>query len=269
MAIEGSDKWLRIDQALRQFCDPELVAAVRSAEGNYSEITLRVFGHPNLGGARAPRPGDNLTGSSTSQRHHAEYMFAWNAMMADFRNKLVQEDLFLLGVSVLPTRDTTFSLIPGVWAADYEIDFETEVVSVGANRYLAVRCTPVRPMLAVNSPSNAPAESPRRTAAGIGELTDEEILELLEEHARRVIAGPDSKLIAPGKISMMPLIAGKLRHRAERGELLATQAAEMLWLYNWVKSKVDLHYVPKPGAIKRVLGKQYEALKVRSNGAIQ
>ncbi|WP_431266967.1 hypothetical protein [Dankookia sp. P2] len=52
------------------------------------------------------------------------------------------------------------------------------------------------------------------------------MLALLETHAERVIRSPDAKLIAPGKISLMPLVRGKMRHRAEVEELLPTLKEE-------------------------------------------
>ena len=60
----------------------------------------------------------------------------------------------------------------------------------------------------------------------IAAMDDEAILELLEEHAKRVIAGPGAKLIAPGRVSFLPIIKRKMMHCAEHGELLPAKTDE-------------------------------------------
>jgi hypothetical protein len=106
------------------------------------------------------------------------------------------------------------------------------------------------------------------TAANVRDLTDNEVLVLLEDHARRVIEGPDAPLIAPGKISLLPIIRGKMQHRAERGELLPTLSAESRWLADWIASKLAWHQLPTSLTIGRALGGEYAVLKTRSNAAI-
>ncbi|WP_431285591.1 hypothetical protein ACQW02_12645 [Humitalea sp. 24SJ18S-53] len=115
---------------------------------------------------------------------------------------------------------------------------------------------------------STPASRQPITAETVDLLSDDEVLVLLENHAMRVIHG-DAKLMPPGKISLMPIVAGKLRHRAEANALLDTLAAESLWLTTWIESKIQLHQTPSQGTISKVLGSEYKALKARSNAAIQ
>jgi hypothetical protein len=102
----------------------------------------------------------------------------------------------------------------------------------------------------------------------ISMLSDETILNLLEEHADRVIAGPDATLIAPGRISLLPIVKRKMRHRAERDELLPTLTAESKWLAQWIDDKLPSHHTPSAGTISKVLSPEYWQLKPRSKPAI-
>ncbi len=91
---------------------------------------------------------------------------------------------------------------------------------------------------------------------------------MLEDHARRVVEGPDAKLIAPGKISLMPIIKRKMLYRAEQGETRETLAAECRELADWIATKVPSHQVPAADTIENVLRNDYRPLKPRSNGTM-
>ncbi len=97
-------------------------------------------------------------------------------------------------------------------------------------------------------------------------LTDDEVLHLLEDHARRVIEN-DALLIAPVEIFFLPRAAIKMKHGAQPGGLLPTMNAEALFLEGWVAEKVTHHQIPKMATIAKVLGPQYGVLKTRSRAA--
>jgi hypothetical protein len=67
----------------------------------------------------------------------------------------------------------------------------------------------------------------------------------------------------------MPIIRGKMRHRAENGEMLSTITAESKWLANWISTKVTLHQIPTDRTIAKSLGSDYEALKPTSKADIR
>jgi hypothetical protein len=268
MEMTGPDpaERLRVADALRLWCDPGLVRAVVAAESKYTEVTIHKLGHPNLGGARPARDRGALVDSSTLQRNHDAYMFAWNALAADFRRRLVGGELYLLGVLVHPERETAHRPVPGVWAAEYEIDYETDELRVAGRRYVAVVCTrtpPADPEAPRTDPGRAPSPI---TAEGVGDLSDEEVALLLEEHARRVVENADARLLAAAtiKASMMPIIRRKMQHRASTGELLETLADEAAELRRWIEAKVPSHQVPTPGAIGNALRREYRDLKAQS-----
>ena len=100
-------------------------------------------------------------------------------------------------------------------------------------------------------------------------LSDDTILALLEEHARRVVEGPDAKFVAPGKVSVMPLVKRKMEYRAGKGELLPDLAGEAAWLEAWIKESAPSHHTPTAGAIENSLRAVYRGLAPRSKAMIQ
>lgn len=201
------------------------------------------------------------------------YDAAWDALLRDFCRRIERGDFHLRGTVEGLHGGASEVVIPAYAAGLLAFDFHRGIARRDGTTYLMVIASRGPAAGAAQGVGGLPGGAgaprpgmPALTPENIRDLTDEEVLLLLEEHARRVIESPDAKLIAPGKISLMPLVAGKLRRRAELGELLPTQAAEMQWLHEWMKSKVGLHQLPKVATIKRVLGKHYEAQKGRSNG---
>ena len=191
---------------------------------------------------------------------------AWRGALLDLRSRVERGELRVSGVQTLPALQVNRAIIPGQWAMDYRIDPLTSVIVLNDRRYVNV-------LLEVGDPAAKPADQPAPALQldlnRIPELDADTVLALLEEHARRVINGPDAKLIAPGKVSLLPLVAGMLRHRAARGELLPTVTDEADYLASWIKSKAAHYQVPTSSTIAKVLGREYAALKPRSNAAIQ
>jgi hypothetical protein len=193
----------------------------------------------------------------------------WACLIEDFQRRIRVGEIYLSGVQVAPERQETIGPIPGVWAVDLEFDFFRDVVTIGmTRRYVAVTASRSAP---VSAPQAEPLAAPKVTCTPdiVPELDDETILALLEENAKRVIADPTAKLHPPGRLSVMPLIQGKMRHRAAHGELLSGIGAESKWLHKWASSRISLHSVPSAPTVERVLGKEYEVLQARSKPDIQ
>ena len=177
-----------------------------------------------------------------------------------------------------PTPETNRKPIPQAWASDAKIDVPRGVVDVVGHRYVSVRATraplPVDPspeMLAaaLDKHEARPAQRQPITAENVTELSDDEVLLLLEEHGERVVRSPDAKLIAPGKISLMPIVRRKMIARADAGDIMTTKGAECRYLARWIAEKVRHFATPTEGTISKMLGKDYEVEKARSNAEIQ
>ena len=118
--------------------------------------------------------------------------------------------------------------------------------------------------------ATAPAGAPAALRPeDLPNLSDEMVLALLEEHARRVVESPDAELFPPGKISFMPLILRKMEARAAAGELLPELAGEAAWLAAWIKGKAPSHQTPTASTIENSLRSRYRPLKPRSKPTIR
>jgi len=97
----------------------------------------------------------------------------------------------------------------------------------------------------------------------VRELSDEDVLFLLEEHARRVTESKSYPVLDPGitKVTFMPLILRKMQARAAAGELLSTLAAEAAMLENWIQEKAPSYQTPTAGTIENSLRQEYRRLK--------
>jgi hypothetical protein len=259
---------LSLFEALKLWCDPVLVARIHDEERKLIPYELHQFPMPKLlPEAEWGKPRSGSWGST-------DYVFltaAWNDLTHDFRRRIEVGELYLEGVLSGDDPEAQPETIPNIWAAELKFDLNANVVVRGSRTYLAVTVsrTP-SPWTAVGPSREAELHSHRRLSQdAVAALDDDEVLALLEEHARRVIASPDAALIAPGKISLIPIVKGKMEYRAAHGELLPTLAEEATVLSDWIGSKVSLHQTPSAATISKVLSKTYAALKARSNAAIQ
>jgi hypothetical protein len=261
VASEDSARWT-LEEAIRQLCPSQIVS-------DYDTITAamdRAGVKPSvlLGLRRAiEHPDPDIRSDS---RMNAEYERARKALLQDFRSRLIRNEVKLAGVQTAPERLTMPTAIPGSWAADFRFDFEAGIIHCDEHRWVAVTASlgSSKAEEVGAEQSSQPPEPVVIRADQVAILDDETILALLEEHARRVVEGPDAKLIAPGKISLMPIIQRKMRQRAEQKELLATLASEAAWLAEWIKTRASSHQVPTEGAIKNALRKDYSLLSAQS-----
>lgn len=267
--------------ALLTWCDASLIEALRREEARFSEREHAALGLPLLSEPAAMRQtgrDDWMSGGLTD----TVLRRAWARLLDDLRQRVERGELFLEGVRLAPERSTVPEEISNSWAADLEFDLDRNVIRLGQERFgaIAVSTRPSRWQPLVEPAASAGRAASVRSAPAAGPtqeirpedvpaFSDELILALLEEHGRRVVGSPDAKLISPGKVSLLPIVARKLRHRAAAGELAPTLAAEGEVLAEWIASKVEHFQVPTAKTITKVLGGTYWAEKARSNDAIQ
>lgn len=259
---------ITLRNALLEWCREARVEDVQEFEVYFLSQELATFGWPNLGSADnrgEPAPLTHI--SWDDARYHLDN--AWKALLLDFREKVERGQVHLRGVQMKPERHLADSPIPGLWAADFNFDVLAGTVEAGEYRWVRVTVAPGPPDDIATVTEGGLITSTTHRVDQVAELDDDVILELLEEYARRVIARTDIMMMPPGKISLMPIIRGKMRHRAERHELLTTLKEESEWLAYWVSAKVELHQTPTAATIKKVLGSEYRQLLARSKAAIQ
>lgn len=198
MDDSNSPGHLRLAEALVRWCAPELVAAVRNAECEHTAHDLEstdFFTLANQSAWRQPLEREWMLGPPNFSRLFA----AWDRLLDDFRRRIEQAEIYLEGALSTPDGATQAQAIPNAWAAELKFDFRRNTVSRGDQRYLAITVS--------KTPSSwAPVEQQTEEFARrlpplddrtVRELTDEEILLLLEEHARRVVEG-GSEMMTPG-----------------------------------------------------------------------
>lgn len=261
VAREERGGW-NLEEAMRRLCprklidDFETISAAMDRAGMEPSFLLRL-----------PRAIDHPDPNIRRESHmNIEYERARKALHQDFKSRLIRGDVKLLGVQTAPERLTKPTAIPGSWAADFVFDIDAGSIRCDKHRWVAVKAwlgSPEAEEVGAEQPSQGPEPVVIR-AEQVATLDDETILALLEEHAKRVFESPDAKLIAPGKISLMPIILRKMRYRAEQKQLLPNLASEAAWLANWIETKVSSHQVPTEGAIKNALRKDYALFSAQS-----
>ena len=258
---------LPLGQAVERWCEPTLVNQVKVWECQVPEYKLQESEFVRF----VPPPAhswlnNRLWIQDTDTRR---WSVAWTDLTNDLRRRIKVGEIFLRGVQTQPERRIVEEQIPASWAIDMEFDFRKEAATVDAYRYTGVICSLDPPPAGNRSVDATDPVVARLRSNGVSSLSDDEILGLLEEHARRVVDGPDAKLIAPGKISLMPIIRRKLIARADEGAIMASKGAECRYLAHWIAEKVTHFATPKEGTISKMLGKDYEVEKARSNAEIQ
>ena len=278
--VKTAESLALVDAVLR-WTDPALLRAVQAAERSYIPHHLHEFYRMTKGfrfqiladaEVREPDREGWMGGPS-----YEVLIAAWNGLESNFR-QCVSTDVYLSGVQMAPSPETVPKPIPQAWASDAKFDLKRGVIEVAGRRYASVRVSRNPPLTETCQEAAAaalvrreagPASRQPITADNIAELSDDEILLLLEEHAKRVISSPGAKLIAPGKITLIPIIRRKLVARADAGDIMTTKGAECRYLARWIAEKVEHFATPKEGTISKMLGKDYELEKARANAAIQ
>jgi len=258
---------LRLLDAVIEWCEPSLVERVRQEERQLTAYVLDDLRRPKL----TPRHEWRQPTSNDwkAPRYSDQLLAAWADVERDFARRIEIGELHLAGVPAAADDDAPPVAIPNAWAANIAFDFDRNTARRGDRRYLAV--TVGQAPIAKTPEATADSPTPKRAAiteANVHELTDEEVLILLEDHARRVVEGPDAKLIAPGKISLLPIIRRKMLHRADTGETRETLNAEAHALADWIATKVPSHQAPTASTIEKTLRADYKRPIRRSKAEI-
>lgn len=253
---------LTLREAMRKWGDIQLRLYLRTQDAAVQAARIHVYYEKCIDAA-----DDDI---GTNARARAGLAVTEAEAILDLKARLEAGTLHVMAVPTRPVAGSDSVQIPGKWATDLEMDLDSNAIQFHDHRYVYVRVFPgpapeARPSLAQTT-SNLVAPN---EAAQVAALTDEVILELLEEHARRVIASPGAKLIAPGKVSLLPIIRRKLIARGEDRSLLETKEAESKLLASWIESKVEHHHTPSAKTIAKVLSSDYWQAKARSTRAIE
>ena len=199
------------------------------------------------------------------------YYAAWRELEQDLRQRIEQGRIHIRGVQLAPERQTEAEVIPKSWSADFQFDFVKGTIKTGKFSFAAIECSQEPWATAAATVPATPStmrETRKLRVEDFAELDDETVLKLLEEHAQRVVKN-DTRLIAPGKVTLLPIIRRKMRWRAEQNALLPTLIAESEWLETWMIERVGSFQLPTAPTIAKVLAKEYERIKPRSTPAIQ
>ncbi|MFC0386824.1 hypothetical protein [Muricoccus vinaceus] len=262
-------------QALSHWSSPWTLLNIRRSEAYFRTDEIRAFGLPTLSGTSRAKSAEQ--GLSPKQHVEGQRLLEtlWAELGKDLQSRIAGREIYLTGVQTRPAVMTTQQLIPTTWAYDLRFNFDVMSVTAHGHRWTAVECWLDPPDIgsdpaerAISDPAT-PAPPATLQPEDVAGLTDEAILTLLEEHAKRVVEGPDAKLIAPGKISLLPIVKRKMEYRAKQGALMPKIADEAEVLADWIALKVKSHAVPTASTIAKVLSGTYAALKARSTAAIQ
>jgi hypothetical protein len=267
--LDTADQELPLAEALVRWTDPASIAALRAEEQRH--LPYHVHEYYRLLERRlqlsrdselrqpAPKAGWGAVpdmGGLTSARR---------ALERDLQIRIERGEFHLRGVRTMPTRETVPSSLQSAWAADFQFDFHAGRVSVGVDTYVAVAAVKgLAPALPTGETMAAGRAIPPITEDNVRELADDEVLLLLEDHARRVVENHEAPLIQPSKVSFGPIILRKMRLRAERGELLGTLTAETQMLAAWIQGKSPSHLTPTAAALENSLRTEYWLLKPQS-----
>ena len=269
--MDASRDVLSLADALQRWCDDCLVQRVRDEECCHTEYEMENFSRIQLTSRavrRQPHRQDWMVG-----RDFTKLIAAWHDLESDFRQSIEKGRIHLRGVQLAPDRRTECEIIPRGWAADFLFDFRKGTIKAGPVRFGAIECSQVPwiSAMATVDPVAAPTPAPLSTAAWVKtlrpedlpDLDDETVLALLNEHTDRVIKN-GSQLIGPGKVSLLPLILGKMKARAANGELEPKQADEFRWLAIWIREVAPEWHAYKASSIELKLSADYKRLKATS-----
>jgi len=248
-------------EALLAWANPALIDEVKRHERRRTTYSMKRYHRPALLPDAQHLDPEELRWSSGGDTRLLDA--AWEALERDFSARIIRAEIYLQGVQVAPELETVHRPIPGVWASDCHFNFEDSTIGVQRCRYTAVRASRTPPAEVAVS-RNGPAPS-TITSENVRRLTDDEVFTLLEDYARRVVEEPYA-LLLPSRISFMPMIARKMRFRAEAGELRDTLADEARDLELWIAERAPSHQSPAADSIENAMRVEYRTLKAQSKG---
>lgn len=191
----------------------------------------------------------------------------WDLLIDNLKHRVTTRQIYLCGVRLKPTKETAPRPIPSEWASTFRAQARAGTISSGDEQFgdIMVSDQPWEDQQAI--------ETPRPTTAPLmpedaSPLSDDAILALLEEHAKRVVEN-DARMIDPRKTSLTPIIRRKMQYRADHDELLQTLAAEVRALHAWIECRLPSFQVPAPGTIENGIRDAYRQLNPRSKPMIK
>jgi hypothetical protein len=258
---QQSDISLR--EAIISWCDETTVNQLLKAETYFTAIELRGMGRYHFGAAQGLIAKGNVIDYSAA---HKALKHAWENLLENFRRCIQLGQIYLRGAQTRPERQDLLSPIPNVWAQDFKFDFYKDEVTIGLKyRYIGVIASRFPPADKLPHPGGSNLAAATVTPEMVAALSDEMILALLEEYARRVVKN-DAKLTVQAKISFVPIVRQKMRYRTSKAELKDTLQAEMSWLVAWLTERVPSHQVPTPKSLANALRNDYASCKAQSKG---
>lgn len=251
---------LLLSEAILAWSDPTLVEDAKAAERSYSKDSLpswikyRMVPDNEL---RQPTSGARIGGGP----YDSGLPEAWAALERSFRAMVANGQLFLGGVLIRPTLTDCYQSIPGNWASNLKLDFLESRLSIQDRHYATVRVS--RKPFPIQAAPKAQASTDPLTLTDqqIAELSPEVVATLLERHAEQVRRGLQKTLLAPGKASVIALVASKMEERIRSGKSAPGIIEEALWLKKWAASVASSWDPPGEKTIANKLGGLFSELK--------
>ena len=257
-----NDAWpdqLVLSVALVRWCNREVIVDLWNVEREFSARELASWPGARLGPVSALRDPSQLR----SIRYHLDFTMlraAWETLIIDFQSRIERGELHLEGVEVNDDPNSLPQAIRGAYASMMKFDFMRNAVILREKKYVAIRVSQIpSPRAAVEGIQSASRDMPHRLQ--ISDLTDEQILVLLNRHIQSVIDSDEPKMMARIKDVLQPIIMRRLQARAERRELLGTLAAEAQALRDWIRMVAPWHPIPKSTTIENNIRQEYGRLR--------
>lgn|GEM_PF-2668374 len=250
---------LLLSEAILAWSDPTLVEDAKAAERSYSRdrfpiwIKYRMVPDNEL---RQPTSGARIVGGP----YDSGLPEAWAALERSFRVMIANGQLFLEGVLIRPNLTDCYQSIPGNWASNLKLDFLESRISIQDRHYATVRVSREPFPMHVALKAEAATDPLTLTDQQIANLSPEVVATLLERHAEQVRLGLQKTLLAPGKASVIALVASKMKERIRSGKSAIGIKDEALWLKKWAASVAPSWDPPGEKTIANKLGGLFSEL---------
>ena len=261
---EEPPKHLSLTQAVIEWSDAKLVEAAQARQRAFTDQDLAQLNQPrlvarDLGQTVVAQTPANYGRDAEAARH------AWSVLIQHFRNEIEDGALHLEGVEHTKDLRSEPQAIPGSYAASLAFNFARNTLTVVGKHFGAIR-------VSKNPSPWAPFEAPRTNGGThrpppqeVATLSDEVILQLLNEHIERVTKSREPKMLARIKDVLQPILMRRLQQRAAQGLLEPDLASEARELRKWISEVASWHYLPAEKTIVNNIRSTYRTLRARSN----
>lgn len=271
MNMDAQSGPVTLAAALVEWMDSRLVEAIRHEEQALDPDTISRFWGYSLESLRTEiRSPVTMRPMQFDGNAIIPLRGAWDSLIGAFKFAVQHGDLVLTGVSTRLNHRPRTVIAPSD-AAVLNIDPPSGSISIGLSgeRFLAVHVMRNGVCDANTGEEDAVAKRPIPpspvTAETVSELTDDEIIVLLNEHIRRVVESRTPKMMARIKDVLQPIIEHRLDFRGKNGLLAETLNAEARELQSWIGVVANWHRVPGPTTIENNIRDRYRQLKAQSN----